>query len=85
MYDCGGIPFTVHHIIVRVGDLDNDNLMNKVYELAKNNGQITRNDVEQVCGIGTTKARAILKKLCNEEQLLQRGKGKQTVYIFTGR
>ena len=58
----------------------NGNLSDSIYALAQEKGKITRREVEEVYGIGSTKAFNMLKKLCDEGLLTQQKKGYQTVY-----
>ena len=52
-----------------------------VYARTKERGRISRKEVEEEFGFGTTKAFKILKLLCEEGYLLQKKSGKQTVYL----
>ena len=61
----------------------NGNLGDSIYALAQEKGKITRKEVEEVYGIGSTKAFNILKKLCDEGLLTQQKKGYQTVYTLS--
>ncbi len=45
-------------------------------------GYTTRADIEELLGVGTTKAFQLLKELCTEKKLLSVGKGKGTRYIL---
>lgn len=53
-----------------------------IYDYAKKNGQITRKEVEDLLGIGTTKAHRLLKELCDEDKMIQSGSGKLSKYFF---
>ncbi len=54
----------------------------KVLEYAKQNGSVTRNDVELLLEISTSTASRLLRRLVKYAMLIQRGKGKGTKYIF---
>ncbi len=56
-----------------------------IRRLAEKNGQITRRDVEEALGCGTTKAFNLLKELCEEGVLMRLGNGKQAYYVLTRR
>ena len=52
-----------------------------VFALAKEKGTVTRKEVEEACGVGSTKAYKLLKALCEDGLLVQMKQGNQTVYI----
>ena len=52
----------------------------KVMDLVKGKGEITRKDVENAFGVGSTKAYKILKQLCADGVLVQVLNGNKTVY-----
>lgn len=52
----------------------------ELYRLVKEKGDMTRKDVEEVFGVGSTKAYKMLKQLCEEGQLVQKMNGKKTTY-----
>ena len=52
-----------------------------VYQKAKNQGQVTRKEVEQEFGFGSTKAFKVLKALCEAGLLIQQKSGNRTVYL----
>lgn len=51
-----------------------------VFALAKEKGAVTRKEVEEACGVGSTKAYKLLKALCEDGLLVQEKHGNQTVY-----
>lgn len=53
-----------------------------IIEYAKGNGSVSRKEVENLIGAGTTKAFRLLKELCEEGQLEQTGKGKLRMYVI---
>lgn len=53
-----------------------------ILEYAKKNGSVSRKEVENLIGAGTTKAFRLLKELCEEGQLEQTGKGKLRMYVI---
>ena len=57
-----------------------DELQNAVYSRAKEQGRITRKEVEEEFGFGSTKAYKVLMILCEAGLLSQEKRGKQTVY-----
>lgn len=52
-----------------------------IVEYATDNGHITRKDVEEMLGIGTTKAFRLLKELCADGRLKADGVGKSMKYV----
>lgn len=52
-----------------------------VVAFADENGSVTRKQVEQLTGSGTTKACRILKELCITGKLEQKGNGKLSTYV----
>lgn len=52
----------------------------KVMDLVKGKGEITRKDVENAFGVGSTKAYKILKQLCADGVLVQVLNGNKTIY-----
>ena len=52
-----------------------------VYTRAKEQGSISRKDVEEAFHIGSTKAYKILKMLCEAGLLIQQKNGNQTIYL----
>ena len=52
-----------------------------VYQKAKEQGKVTRKEVEQEFGFGSTKAYNILKTLCKAGLLIQQKSGNRTVYL----
>jgi len=52
-----------------------------VYQKAKEQGTVTRKEVEQEFGFGSTKAYKVLKGLCEAGQLMQKKNGNRTVYV----
>ncbi len=51
-----------------------------ILEKANIQGHITRNEIEELFGFGTTKAYCLLKALCDKGLLVQRKNGKMTAY-----
>lgn len=56
-----------------------------ILEKANIQGHITRNEIEQSFGFGTTKAYCLLKALCDKGLLVQRKNGKMTAYYPAGK
>lgn len=52
-----------------------------VYQRAKEQGRVTRKEVEQEFGFGSTKAFKVLKMLCDAGLLIQQKNGNRTVYV----
>lgn len=52
-----------------------------IFDYAKENGQITRKEAEDILDIGSTKAFRLLKELCDEGRMEQRGTGKLSKYL----
>lgn len=52
-----------------------------VYQKAKAQGKVTRKEVEQEYGFGSTKAFKVLKALCEAGLLIQQKNGNRTVYV----
>lgn len=57
-----------------------DDLKEKVYEMIRDNGELTRKDVEEKFNIGSTKSYRILKQLCEEGLVIQQLNGNRTTY-----
>ena len=53
-----------------------------IVQYAKENGSVTRKEVEDLIGAGTTKAFRLLKELCEAGKLEQKGKGKLSTYVI---
>ena len=47
----------------------------------RRNGSITRKEVEDLIGAGTTKAFRLLKELCEAGKLEQKGNGRLSTYV----
>lgn len=62
-----------------------DDVHMKIYNLAKEKGKITRKEVEDEFGFGSTKAYKILLSLCDAGLLVQKKHGKLTVYDPVGK
>lgn len=58
-----------------------DEACETVYLRAKEQGRITRKEVEEMLGCGSTKAYRILKNLSEKGMLIQQKSGNQTVYL----
>ena len=52
-----------------------------VYQRAKEQGKVTRKEVEEGFGFGSTKAFKVLKALCDAGLLIQQKNGNRTVYV----
>lgn len=52
-----------------------------ICDYAKENGLVTRKEVEELLDIGTTKAFRLLKELCDEGRMEQSGTGKLSKYL----
>lgn len=53
-----------------------------IIQYAKKNGSVSRKEVENLIGSGTTKAFRLLKELCEARELEQTGKGKLMRYVI---
>lgn len=58
----------------------NKDIQNEILKLLKTKKKITRKDIENEFGFGTTKAFTLLKELCESNLLKQIKQGKQTFY-----
>ena len=72
---------------VRVSDkADRDISLNEqkslILQYAQENGSVTRKEVEDLIGAGTTKAFRLLKELCEIDKLEQKGSGKLSTYVI---
>ena len=63
-------------------DISLDDQKKLIIEYAKKNGSVSRKEVENLIGAGTTKAFRLLKELCEEGLLEQTGKGKLRIYVI---
>lgn len=52
-----------------------------VLDLAREKGKVTRKQIEDVLGVGATKAYKLLKLLCEEGVMIQQKNGNQTIYV----
>lgn len=52
-----------------------------IYDYARENGQVTRKEVEDLLDAGTTKAFRLLRELCEEGRMEQSGTGKLSKYL----
>ncbi|WP_269145126.1 DUF977 family protein [Pectinatus frisingensis] len=59
---------------------ERDSQEEKVIQLARKQGMVTRQEVEKLLGIGQTTSGRLLKKIMKNGQLIQEGKGKITHY-----
>lgn len=71
---------------VRVSDkADKDVSLNEqkslILQYARENGSVTRKEVEHLISAGTTKAFRLLKELCEDDKLEQKGSGKLSTYV----
>lgn len=55
---------------------------NIIIQYARENGSITRKEVENLIDAGTTKAFRLLKELCEANRLEQKGRGKLSTYVI---
>ena len=53
-----------------------------IVQYVKENGSVTRKEVEDLIGAGTTKAFRLLKELCEAGKLEQKGNGKLSTYVI---
>ena len=60
---------------------DTEKIQTAVYQKAKEQGRITRKEVEQGFGFGSTKSFKVLKSLCEDGLLIQQKSGNRTVYV----
>ena len=63
-------------------DMTLDEQKNLIIQYARENGSITRKEVEDLIGAGTTKAFRLLKELCEVDKLEQKGSGKLSAYFI---
>lgn len=63
-------------------DISLDEQKNLIIQYARENGSITRKEVEDLIGAGTTKAFRLLKELCEVDKLEQKGSGKLSTYVI---
>ena len=63
-------------------DISLDEQKNLIVQYARENGSITRKEVEDLIGAGTTKAFRLLKELCEVDKLEQKGSGKLSTYVI---
>ena len=71
---------------VRVSDkADKDVSLNEqkslILQYARENGSVTRKEVEDLISAGTTKAFRLLKELCEAGKLEQKGNGRLSTYV----
>lgn len=71
---------------IRVSDkTDKDISLNEqkslILQYARENGSVTRKEVEDLISAGTTKAFRLLKELCEDDKLEQKGSGKLSTYV----
>ena len=71
---------------VRVSDKADKNIsLNEqkllILQYALENGSVTRKEVEDLIGAGTTKAFRLLKELCKAGKLEQKGSGRLSTYV----
>ena len=59
-----------------------DGSKQQILDLAHENGKVTRREVEDLLGVGTTKAFGLLKELCEEGELEAHGNGKLSCYLL---
>ena len=63
-------------------DISLDEQKNLIIQYARENGSVTRKEVEDLIGAGTTKAFRLLKELCEVDKLEQKGSGKLSTYVI---
>ena len=63
-------------------DISLDEQKSLIVQYARENGSITRKEVEDLIGAGTTKAFRLLKELCEVDKLEQKGSGKLSTYVI---
>ena len=61
--------------------LETDEIRTAVYQRAKEQGRVTRKELEEEFDFGSTKAFKVLKKLCDLGLLSQQKNGNRTVYL----
>ena len=54
----------------------------KVLDFVSKNGKITRKQVEELIGSGSTKAFKLIKELCEKGQMKAQGAGKHSYYVL---
>jgi len=54
----------------------------EIYQLIQSRGTITRKEVEEIFGFGSTKAYNLLKRLCSKGKIHQKKQGNQTCYYI---
>lgn len=59
---------------------EGDSQAEKVIQLVRKQGMVTRKEVEKLLGIGQTTSGRLLKKMMKNRQLIQEGRGKNTRY-----
>lgn len=64
------------------GDISLNEQKNLIIQYAQENGSITRKEVEDLIGAGTTKAFRLLKELCEANRLEQKGNGRLSIYVI---
>jgi len=69
-------PFVEEPAAVRYG-----NPQTLIYQRAKENGSITRKEVEDMLGIKTTRAYVLLNQLVEQGKLVIEGSGRRTFYV----
>lgn len=58
-----------------------ENAKKLIYEYAKDNGSISRTEVEEITGFRRTKAYRLIKEMCDTGRLELQGSGRLTVYL----
>ena len=61
--------------------LEIEEIRTAVYQRAKEQGRVTRKELEEEFGFGSTKAFKVLKALCDSGLLIQQKNGNRTVYV----
>lgn len=64
------------------GDISFNEQKKLIIQYAKEKGSVSRKEVENLIGAGTTKAFRLLKELCEAKQLEQTGTGKLRTYVI---
>lgn len=75
------VQTTPNEATARVVSSRPDDVKAAILAFAKAKGKVTRKEIEDAFGFGTTKAYEALKSLCNEGAILQQKNGRRTTYI----
>lgn len=72
----------IHSYSGNDGDISFNEQKKLIIQYAKEKGSVSRKEVENLIGAGTTKAFRLLKELCEAKQLEQTGTGKLRTYVI---